>query len=628
MLRVFVVRVCGVLLSTCWIATAIEPAAAQLAPLVVPATTLAPITGNLPPALNIDVLTVVPDDALGLITGHHFRDTQKLVERLLRKLEIPFDAGDDYAEFNAFLDGLKGWDEKGTHAVAFLPVPDRDEPEVVVFVPVTNYKDFARSLGADPDAVGPTEFEANPNGGGTGYMAAKANFAVLADRSDRSRALIEAVLASKKSLASANEPFRKWISDHQVAGVVTTAGIQKVIDVMLEGLTEARTNVPAEPVFASALAKLLLPKLETLLQTAREEMTHLAAAPMLDEEKGLRLSARAVFKNDGKYAAATKGLPTLPADYLNHLPEEGLFTASAYVYPQTMVDGMIDLSLEVLEAIAKAGDAPFDAAAWKPLLEKGREAAKGIEYVSAVQSFAGESMYDGVGGLYKVADSAAFMKANEAVMREMIATIRKLSDKIPEVPIEKKQVAGVEATVITINMVEIFKMFDENTFGQEEFQKMWKAMIGNDGNMLIYTGAVDATHVVYAMGEPGFKTVATNIRENKPGLAADVMVQKTAALLPNGLAMVAYVDIGGYIELIKSTMTKAMAAQPGGAAGGPNPAMFLQMIPAFPSAPPLGYSVKTTPTTLEADIVVPMELMTATRDYVKQAMALFGGALR
>src|SRR5688572_4334911 len=157
MLRAMAVRFSGVVLTACWIATAADPAAAQLGSLVAPATTLAPITGSLPPALNIDVLNVVPDDALGLITGHHLRDTQKLVERVMRKLEIPFDAGDDYAEFNAFLDGWKGWDEKGTHAVAFLPVPDRDEPEVLVFIPVTNYKDFARSLNANPDADGPTE---------------------------------------------------------------------------------------------------------------------------------------------------------------------------------------------------------------------------------------------------------------------------------------------------------------------------------------------------------------------------------------------------------------------------------------------------------------------------------------
>src|SRR5687767_2277304 len=121
MLRAFAVRVCGAFLSACWIATAAEPAAAQLVPLVVPATTLAPITGTLPPALNIDVLSVVPDDAMGLVTGHHFRDTQKLVEKVLRKLEIPFEVN-DYAEFNEFLDGLKGWDEKSTHAMAFMPV--------------------------------------------------------------------------------------------------------------------------------------------------------------------------------------------------------------------------------------------------------------------------------------------------------------------------------------------------------------------------------------------------------------------------------------------------------------------------------------------------------------------------
>jgi hypothetical protein len=71
-------------------------------------------------------------------------------------------------------------------------------------------------------------------------------------------------------------------------------------------------------------------------------------------------------------------------------------------------------------------------------------------------------------------------------------------------------------------------------------------------------------------------------------------------------------------------MIKMAAAQPQ-PAGNVNPAMFAQLIPAFPQAPPLGYTVKVTPTTFEADFVVPMDLMEATRDYVKQAMAMFGG---
>ena len=88
--------------------------------------------GTVPAALGLDVLTVVPDDAVGLIRAHHLRNTQKMIEGILHRLEIPFDDSNDYAEFNNYLDGLKGWDEKRTHAIAFF-AEKQGEPEVVVW---------------------------------------------------------------------------------------------------------------------------------------------------------------------------------------------------------------------------------------------------------------------------------------------------------------------------------------------------------------------------------------------------------------------------------------------------------------------------------------------------------------
>lgn len=619
-------RALGAVASLLIVAASWTSASAQVAPFFVPATLSAPAGGGfgaVPAALELDVLTVVPDDAVGLITAHHLRDTQKMIEGILHRLEIPFDDSNDYSEFNDFLDGLKGWDEKRTHAIAFFP-KDGNDIEVVVFVPVTNYKDFARSLKADPDAVGPTEFEANPNGGGKGYIAQKSKYAVLSDRTESGKSMIETVLLSKTSLASANEPLRKWIGDHQLAGVVTSAGIQKAVDAMLEGLEEAKKDVPDEPI-AAVLVRLLLPPLESLLKATREEMTHFAAAPSLSETKGLSFSARAVFKNDGKYAAAVRDVPTLPADALTHLPDESFFTAQAQVYPEKLSDSMMEFGIRVLEAVAKEGDLPVDLSVWKPIVEQARELGRGVKYVSAVQSLAGESVYDGMGGIYKVEDAAAFLKTNESVWKQSLDAVRKISDKIPEIPIEKTKLAGVEATRITVDMLGIMESLGVEGFNNPELKTMMETMIGHEGKMTFHIGAVDSTHVVYALGEATFTAIATNIRDGKPGLADDVMIKKTAALLPSGTAMVAYVDIGGYINMVKNMMIKMAAAQPQGNNPGLNPGMFAQLIPAFPQAPPLGYTVKVTPTTFEADFVVPMDLMEATRDYVKQAMAMFGG---
>jgi hypothetical protein len=586
------------------------------------ASALAPITGNLPVSLNVNVLNVVPENALGLITAHHILDTKKGVEGLLRKLEVPFDASGDYDKFTDFLEKLEGWDEKGTHAFVFLPVEGQDEPEFAVLVPVTNYKQFARALGADPEAVGPTEFKIEE--GPDGYIAAKGDYAVLTENNADGRSMIDVVLNSKKSLAASSEPVRKWIGDHQLSAIVTPGGIQKGVDAALKGLEEAKKNVPDEPL-PRILVKFFLPVMESILKTSREEMTHLAAAPSLDDTKGVAFSARAFFKPGGKFSGAVAGVPTLPADGLKHLPDEGYFTAAAYVYPDKLVDGIVDFMLPILDALKEEANLPIDVGQVRPLLEKSRAASKGMKFVSQVQSAAGESLYDGMAGLYEVADAEAFMKQQTEILKESIGIVRKLSDKIPEIPVEKKTVAGVEATVFSVDIVEIMSTFDENTFGQEPGKSAMKGMIGNDGRMTMYLGAVGPKHVVYAFGEKTFGIVADNVRGNKPGLADDLMIKKTAALLPTDLAMVGYVDIGGYITMVKNMMMKAMAAQQGQAQAIGGLAM---LIPPFPAAPPVGYSLKLTSTSVEADFVVPIDLMTATRDYVKQVQQMLGGVLR
>lgn len=120
--------------------------------------------------------------------------------------------------------------------------------------------------------------------------------------------------------------------------------------------------------------------------------------------------------------------------------------------------------------------------------------------------------------------------------------------------------------------------------------------------------------------ESGLKLVYDAAKSDAPGLADDVMIKKTAALLPSDVMMAGYFDIGGYLELIKKVMNTMMAAQGQGA--------FPIPIPPFPSSPPIGYTFKAASNTASLDLVVPMELMENTRDYVMQMQALIGAFAR
>jgi len=604
--------------SLCAAVCVAQAASAQVARMFVPATTLAPIVNRLPADLRIDVLTVVPHNALALVTAHHILDTKSEVESLLSRLEVPFDRGEGYAQFTTFLEGIEGWDEKSTHALAFLPVAEQGEPKVAVFVPVTNYKEFARSLGADPDAEGPTEFsiEDGPNG----LMAAKNNYAVLVEAGNGE--VLAAVLASNQSLAASCEPIRKWIGDHPMSGAVTTAGIQFAVDAMLQSLEEAKGIVPDEP-GARVVMKVFMPMVETALRTVREEMTHLVAAPSLDTERGLALSSRAVFKSGGRYAAAVADLPTLPADHLKYLPQNGLVAASSFAYPELMTDDLIELAMTVLKELQNEDALPFDVEPLKPLLEKAREASRGVKYATQASTVGvGDGFYDGMAGLYVVEDAASFVTKQRGVVEEAIAVVRKsVPQAFPAIPIEDANIDGAKGFVIRLDVLELIEAFDPDALQDEAGRISIEAMTGADGKMSMYFVAVDATHAVYAFSKEALDIVVNNIRNNRPGLADDVMVKKTAALLPADLTATAYIDVGGYFEMVKSMMVKMMAAQ--GNAGGVGG--FVQFIPAFPKAPPFGYSLKVAPTAVDLDMVIPLELMETTRDYAKQVTAMFGG---
>lgn len=598
-------------------AAAPSSANAQLTQFGPAALTLAPASG-VPVDLKLDVLSVIPDDAYGFVTAHHLRTLKTTVENVLRKLSVPFDAGDDYAKFGEFLDSLKGWDDEAAHAVAFFGNPDDDDPLAVGFVPVKNYAEFIKSLGAkEGGGEGPVEFEHPEEDDVQGWVALKDGYAVITESSEEGKALLTTVLASKKSLSASCEPIRKWLAEQQVAAVATTAGVQKAVEVMLEGMKEAENEVP-EDAIGKQLAPIMLNLAKQGLELARSELTHVAFAPNIDEAKGLRFQVRAIYPAGGKVSGFMKGLPPLPADSLKHLSGEDYFAVQSYTNLEAFLEPSVNFARDVLKQVAEGNKLPFDAAEWQELMKEGAAMWKGVEYTSTVTAFVpGAGMYDGMCGIIKVADAPAYLAKYEPLMKKAWAAMRKLSDKLPELPLEHRKIDDRDVISIKLNVIELMSIFTPNDPALAQSQAMMKQMIGKDGNIEVLMTTVGDKHLIYAFNEDMLSTIAKNITEGKAGLADNVLIQTTAALLPRDLAAVGYVDLGGYIELIKQVMAQAMAGQ--GNAG------FILPIPPFPNAPPFGYSLKGDATSLEADLVIPMDLMTAVRDYVLQVMAVFGG---
>jgi hypothetical protein len=570
--------------------------------------------GNVP-FLESDVLGVVPENAYGVILGGNILESKATLEKVMRKLNIPFDQGDDYAKFTQFLEGLRGWDSKSTHAWAFVPGDEADDVEFAVFIPVTNYKDFAGSLGAEDDAGGPTKFEAED--GPDGYMASKAGFAVLVEKQNED--VLTKVVAAKKGVSDVGPAVRAWVGKHQAAGLILPAGMAKIFDKMIEGLDEIKKQVGGAGNEAAMVAN-MFDVYADLIKGGRDEITIFAMGARLDETSGLDWAMQAMFRPDGKFAAASKEIASLPTQPLRGLPEGEYFVAGAGVVPQNWMKGLMDFSLGFSAKMPKnLGGYDLTPEEAKELSEATAKSMEGMKSFSMSMGLSGKTFFDRMFGILRVDDSAKFL-ANYEQNLKRVGEIAKKNPKsgYPGQTVARKQVGGRDTLVVTVDMSAMLKQMEEQQGG--DATKMMRQIIFGGDKITGYLTAADGQTVVMTYHEESLAALADDVKQGKAGLADDAQIKAAAALLPPESHWVGYMNVGGYMELVKKFMAAALAAN-----GGPN---FFPPIPPFPDSPPIGFSAKVNPASLEGHIVVPMGLAEAVRDYVMQMQGVFGGGLR
>lgn len=587
---------------------AVEPVQAQVSAVVGPSLVALAPSGSALPDLKVGVMNMIPDDALGFIVATDVLETKKEAEAVLKKLRVPLE-DDDYAEFTEFLEKLEGWDPKGPHAFAVLP--DEADGEGILLVPVTDYKNFARSLGADPEAKGPTKFEVDENI--NGFIAEKANYAVIGDSTDVE--LIQRVLDSKKSIAASCEPVKKYLKDHKTALVIAPSGVKKLLDTTIDGLKAFRDEIPDDEPQSDSV-KQGLKIYDDLLVALREEATHIAVAGAFNEKVGADFNMQFVFKSDGKLAALAKAAEPLPPDAFAGLPADSYIFAGAAVLPESVGSALSTFTLNVVKAMPKQSG--LDEKTAKQAAESMQGLMKNIKRASMTMNFAGETFLSGIAAIYTTKDSAEFMTEYEKAIK-LMAGLAKQDKNLPSYSIERKTIDGLDVLVLVTDLKPMLEQI-EKTQG-EAGGKMYKAMFGGE-KMKAYFTAVDKENVAFAYDLAALKELVGTIKSGKRGLADNLDMKKTAALLLPQPHAIGFMDVGGYIDLAKKIASMMFGAAGGGAGGG-----FPFPIPAFPPSPPVGVAAKLSPQAVEFQLVVPMPLMENVRNYIDQVNTMIGGGV-
>jgi hypothetical protein len=561
-------------------------------------------------AVQTDVLGIVPDDALYLVVAGNVQETRETIERVLRKLNVPFE-DEDYKKVNDFVDKLEGWDKKRLHAFALLP-DAAGEMQMAFFVPVTDYKKFAKSMGADPAVNGPTEYSIKE--GPDGLIVEKAGVAILVEKGQQD--FLKRILASNSPVSKLLLPIQPFIAKQQVAGVMLPAGLKKGVDDVLQGLQTFKQQVPAGVPQAATLAG-MFDVYGDLLKMARDEVTILAAGVRLDESKGLDVALQVMLKTGGKVSIAAKNIAPLPPQPLKGLPDGEFAVAGAGVFPADWTKSLSEFTLGLVARLpAEAGGYDLTPEQVKELVELSQKSMAGLKRISATMGVGDQTLYGSTCALFQTDDAIKFLDSYEKSIGRMAEIVKKNpATTYPLQQASRRKVDGRDILVVTTDMS---KTVEKQTKDQPQLKGMMEAMFGKDGKLNAYLTAVDKQTVALAYDEDGLKNAVTGIHEGQPGLAANEQVAKTAALLPAGAQWVGFLSVGGYFEMTKKAMNAAF-----GGAGVPG--VFPIQIPAFPASVPIGASVQLGPATLEGHIVVPMALMESIRDFVQQMQAQFGG---
>jgi hypothetical protein len=144
-----------------------------------------------------------------------------------------------------------------------------------------------------------------------------------------------------------------------------------------------------------------------------------------------------------------------------------------------------------------------------------------------------------------------------------------------------------------------------------------ETLFGPGGKLVGWLAAADEHTIVMGyVNKESLQRAIEDLKQGKPGLAADADVSKTAILLPPDALATGYLSPQGTINFIKRI---AAIAAPG--------AEVVERIPEFPKTPPLGFAVRTAPNELQTWLVVPSGLLQAIAPYVGKIQAMRSGVI-
>ncbi|MEX0978951.1 MAG: hypothetical protein WDZ48_08880, partial [Pirellulales bacterium] len=501
-----------------------------------------------------------------------------------------------------FVGVQNGLDEKGGLAIALVAGPEGrlwEDSAFFAVVPVTDYKELIAPLSPeDADAAVTTVSVSGMNM----VVGKKGSFAVFAF-AERKEAL-EKFLAATKNVTGQIEPLKGWLTDKQLALVVTPEGKKLLFQTIGAALPDAealKINAQSEQGAAQDNLGEMLGMLKELLAAADGQLTHLAVGLRIEDNASLRLAARAIFVPGGKLAAWSKDVK---------LPDEGLLSGVPAGKFAVAYGGVsAQFSKETWNPINRFSDMGMqkiglDEAGRKKYQEIAEQMQAGKRFTGGMLGLMrpGDSLFSTALAVEHVKNADEHVKATRQMFELMTSAQKDPKSGQPVYELHDVKVGELEALEVVTHLASLAELGDANNGGAEQVQSTFDKLFGGDGTMRMYVAKADERTVVTAYSKEQLLRSVQHVRSGAKGLETNAEVMKTSALLPQGAQWIAFVSPQGLMQWIGEFVQALVGEQ--------------IKLPPFPTTQPIGLAARVSESGLDAELVLPEDVVAGIGKYI------------
>ena len=541
-----------------------------------------------------DLFQAIPDNTLGFVVVNRLAETSAKVVDIGNHLRVP--AVNPLAVSKARAGIATGLDEQGSMAIVVVPgASENADPAVIMLLPVSDYGKFIAQL--HPTSGAPSSITPVTLWDTKMLVENVGHYALFVE--PEHRAVLAHAAGPKRVVSDELADWRTWLAEKDVAGVVTSAGIQLIVKLAKRSGAEIQAAQAAGVMDFGEFDWIRFYLKPEFLAVAEPEVRSLALGVNWDSRGALRTVGRCAFWANGRAAKLCRALGPGVANGLAGLPA-GQFAIGASVgVPDVARGWFVDQAVKAENALAKNGrlkngDVDKMAKLLRPLSGRISQCSLLLQADSHAESLLSQLFIR-----QQVDDAGGFLDDFEKCLDGYNAIAKKSGDDLPVVQKKRTAIEGHATVEAVLDCGKLSGDDDPFGGGAESLGKV----VGPEGKLVVDVAAAGKQQVaIGCINQKLLRRALQVAAKTETGLADDKEVSTIIAMLPGRALLMIVARPQGVISLMRGT-------------GVP--------LPVFRATPPVGLAITTVDADLEAHLVLAPEILSGAYAYFTGAMNNF-----